>query len=379
MGDSVRIRSVPVEEAKKEQGLQIGDKVKVRQVSLDEARALQEGHGGWGDDMASMLGESGVIESIDSDGDVRLLGKTWNPEFLEREPTPRLQVGDCVVLAPGFERHGDAASGILKPGDVGVLEQDDRDSKPFKVRFKGQACYYTEPALCRAPEGQRPETDAESLPQLSEADRETLAPEQKLLFKKSSSYAYPASCADGQLVTYLQSNTGSPPCQIRWPSGFTYWVEFTDLRRLTMSRVGSVVRIRPVALADARELQANHGEWDDGRAPLLGCMAKIELEAPNGDLQLFGKLWNPAIVEDVSTVVFKVGGSVSMLVDDSRVEEFAWADVPGNRLFFDEKETFTVAEIDGNYFMPKEYRGFWAPMGAAALTVSPQQSSHTDS
>jgi len=137
--------------------LQVGDKVKIRLVSVSEASKLQEGHGGWASDMSDLLGKSGTIERIDSDGDVLVLSKMWNAELLEKEKQPRLQVGECVVLTPDFASQDDAASGCLKPGDVGVLEQDDHDSKPFKVRFKGRTFYYVEAALCRAPEGSKPD------------------------------------------------------------------------------------------------------------------------------------------------------------------------------------------------------------------------------
>ena len=45
--------------------------------------------------MAELIGKEGEVAAVDSDGDVRLLGKCWNPALLERvaAATGRLQVG----------------------------------------------------------------------------------------------------------------------------------------------------------------------------------------------------------------------------------------------------------------------------------------------
>jgi len=45
----------------------------------------------------------------------------------------RIIVGARVVLAKGYGSMGDADEGPLKPGDLGVLIQDDKSGKPYKV------------------------------------------------------------------------------------------------------------------------------------------------------------------------------------------------------------------------------------------------------
>jgi len=40
---------------------------------------------------------------------------------------------------------------VSSPGDVGALENDDKDDKPFRLRFGGKAWYYQATALRRAP------------------------------------------------------------------------------------------------------------------------------------------------------------------------------------------------------------------------------------
>jgi hypothetical protein len=56
-------------------------------------------------------------------------------------------VGCGVQLAPDFEEHSDAKDGPLKPGDIGVLIEDDGSSKPFRVEFDGRTWWYDRSAL----------------------------------------------------------------------------------------------------------------------------------------------------------------------------------------------------------------------------------------
>lgn len=66
-----------------------GVKVLIKAVSVAEARAAQMGHGGWSDDMVAMLGQTGIAELIDDDGDVLVTLEDssftrnfWNPDLL---------------------------------------------------------------------------------------------------------------------------------------------------------------------------------------------------------------------------------------------------------------------------------------------------------
>ena len=61
-----------------------GERVRVRSVPVAEARRLAEGHGGWADSMQNLMGKTSTVERVDSDGDVRVLGKCWNPAMVER-------------------------------------------------------------------------------------------------------------------------------------------------------------------------------------------------------------------------------------------------------------------------------------------------------
>jgi hypothetical protein len=72
---------------------------------------------------------------------------------------------------------------------------------------------------------------AEQGARLTAADGRSLAADTPLVFSRASTYAYPAGCANGAPVVFLQTNGGSPPAQVRWrSSGFTYWVNWEDLQ-----------------------------------------------------------------------------------------------------------------------------------------------------
>ena len=62
----------------------MGDSVRIRAVTVEEATRLQKGHGGWADSMGPLLGTTGMVASVDSDGDVRVNGKCWAPAMVEK-------------------------------------------------------------------------------------------------------------------------------------------------------------------------------------------------------------------------------------------------------------------------------------------------------
>eukprot|EP01062_Namystynia_karyoxenos_P078573 TRINITY_DN8110_c0_g1_i2.p1 TRINITY_DN8110_c0_g1~~TRINITY_DN8110_c0_g1_i2.p1 ORF type:complete len:284 (+),score=50.83 TRINITY_DN8110_c0_g1_i2:475-1326(+) len=64
----------------------------------------------------------------------------------DASPGGRPAVGDRVMLAPGGPTHR-----CLKPGDCGILEQDDGTIQPFKVRFNDETDWYREGEIIKAP------------------------------------------------------------------------------------------------------------------------------------------------------------------------------------------------------------------------------------
>jgi hypothetical protein len=68
-------------------------------------------------------------------------------------PAARLRVNDRVCLSTFYQDFGDAAGGPLKPGQAGIIIEDDSSDKPFKVRTEhnGLMWWYAEGALCQMP------------------------------------------------------------------------------------------------------------------------------------------------------------------------------------------------------------------------------------
>ena len=56
------------------------------------------------------------------------------------------KVGSKVILAKGWEAVADAASGCLKPGDVGEIIESDGTERPYNTRFCGVTVCCTLPA-----------------------------------------------------------------------------------------------------------------------------------------------------------------------------------------------------------------------------------------
>jgi hypothetical protein len=100
-----------------------------------------------------------------------------------------LAVGCGVQLAPDFEEYSDAKEGPLKPGDIGVLIEDDGSSKPFRVEFDGKRWWYDRSALRVAELSQKLEHVACGF------DRE-------LTMKHNSSFSFSALTSDATRVTF---------------------------------------------------------------------------------------------------------------------------------------------------------------------------------
>jgi len=198
---------------------------------------------------------------------------------------------------------------------------------------------------------------------------------QALVFKKVSAYGYPAECVDGETVTYLQTNGGTPPAQVQWASGHKYWVEWRDLRVVAspfasrggcdasctkshggdgkclacgegwgthsghncsggrgrgswltvpatstpktsaarrspkVMKVGDLVRVRAVPVAEAKALQEDHGGFAASMATLLGTTGAIERVWADGDITVLGKCWNPALIEVVDSGAAAAGSA----------------------------------------------------------------------
>ncbi|GIL56967.1 hypothetical protein Vafri_12242, partial [Volvox africanus] len=78
----------------------VGAKVTIKYAKVNDAKSAQSGHGGWAYPMEQMLGKPGVVESVNTDGDVRVKmddgsgSMLWNPSLVMLRKSP------AVVLYP---------------------------------------------------------------------------------------------------------------------------------------------------------------------------------------------------------------------------------------------------------------------------------------
>ena len=128
-----------------------------------------------------------------------------------------------MILSDDYLLHDDASSGFLKPGDVGTIDRDDKDDKPFRVAIDGNSWFYNERALRLAPV-----SGGLSGARLSATNCEVEV-NKTLVFSRSSSYPYPPSCTNDARVVLLEASNGIPPAHVRWASGHTFWVNWEDL------------------------------------------------------------------------------------------------------------------------------------------------------
>ena len=110
-------------------------------------------------------------------------------------------------------------------GEIGIVTKVDGSTQPFHVKApSGKEWWYRAEAVKHATPGAT---------SLSQARRLTGAEDVKagavLRFSPISGESYNVQCAHGEEVIFLQTNGGTPPAQVKWPSGFTYWVHWKDL------------------------------------------------------------------------------------------------------------------------------------------------------
>eukprot|EP00002_Diphylleia_rotans_P018099 TRINITY_DN3506_c0_g1_i4.p1 TRINITY_DN3506_c0_g1~~TRINITY_DN3506_c0_g1_i4.p1 ORF type:complete len:1850 (+),score=318.73 TRINITY_DN3506_c0_g1_i4:3274-8823(+) len=108
-------------------------------------------------------GEVGEVVRVDTSDDTVQVkstdGRTWWYGFraikkTSKEPSASksvstvISVGGYVKLSDDYKQCDDASGGPLQPGDVGVVLQDDKSSKPYQVKSStGKTWWYTKDAL----------------------------------------------------------------------------------------------------------------------------------------------------------------------------------------------------------------------------------------
>ena len=105
-------------------------------ADVPRARQLADGHGGWVDSMARYCGQSGVVRSVDGDGDVAVQFRdgqnwTWNPACIVGGGGTRPQrptTGDLVQIRRGRDPRG------LNHTESFRIVRDDHDGTPYRLK-----------------------------------------------------------------------------------------------------------------------------------------------------------------------------------------------------------------------------------------------------
>ncbi|GIL83735.1 hypothetical protein Vretifemale_12470 [Volvox reticuliferus] len=114
-----------------------GARVTIKNVGLTEAQAAQSGHGGWASSMEKMLGKTGVVESVDKDGDVRVKmddgsgSMLWNPSLVMLGGSPATVVLPSALSSARIGRNAALIDKytvrfIANSTDVGAVQSDYR-------------------------------------------------------------------------------------------------------------------------------------------------------------------------------------------------------------------------------------------------------------
>jgi hypothetical protein len=128
--------------------------------------SLSTGFAAYGDASSGPLAPGDVGDLVEDDGSskpfkVEYGGKTWwykaEAIVLASAATgTRPAVGSKVTVSASYRDHGDAASGPLAVGGVGVLLEDDGSGKPYKVEAAGTTWWYKAEAIVAAGDGSAP-------------------------------------------------------------------------------------------------------------------------------------------------------------------------------------------------------------------------------
>jgi hypothetical protein len=249
--------------------------------------------------MAPLLGTSGTVEQVDSDGDVRVKGKCWNPALVERVGSGGAAAGGrrwAVVVqrqATAGGRLGDGRkrnlrSAMISPlGDVfgqwpraGWGGEDEFD-RAFDASFAtaDQAVVLAKDVESEADADRcvallRPRVAAEGFEahtvQGDVSGSGAAAAGRLRVGEQVVEVSGGEFLATGEAGTLIEDDQSGVPFKVRNRAGDTHWYSERDLKRpaavsgaaASSGRfvVGESVRIRSVAVDEARRLQDGHGE-----------------------------------------------------------------------------------------------------------------------
>ncbi|GLI64316.1 hypothetical protein VaNZ11_007541 [Volvox africanus] len=330
--------------------IKVGGKMAIKSVAPSEAQAAQSGHGGWASSMEQMLGKTGVVESLDKDGDVRVKmddgsgTMLWNPSLLTATAAPgsastgTIAVGAKVsIKAVSVPEAQAAQSGhggwvavmekmlgmpgvvesIDKDGDVKVKMDKDGDSKlwspalvlpgvvmPTAQLTVGNKAYIKKLTVDEGKAAQEGHGGWNAnmgnyLGKVGTLSYKYADGDVKVKFEDGNEY-----CWYWGLVLPAPADATTPAAKP--PPSFT---------------TGAKVTIKSVAPSEAQAAQSGHGGWASSMEKMLGKTGVVESVDKDGDVRVKmddgsgSMLWNPSLItleSGCSTASLSVGSKATI-------------------------------------------------------------------
>eukprot|EP00002_Diphylleia_rotans_P026181 TRINITY_DN5209_c0_g1_i1.p1 TRINITY_DN5209_c0_g1~~TRINITY_DN5209_c0_g1_i1.p1 ORF type:complete len:1235 (-),score=181.18 TRINITY_DN5209_c0_g1_i1:275-3979(-) len=152
--------------------------------------------------------------------------------------------GSSVMLAPNYASCDDASGGPLRPGEVGIVIQDDRSSKPYQVRApNGTTWWYIASALV-------PADSTAAAPSLPVSRSEITEGSKVILVTNYHDFddASGGPLRPGDVGVVIQNDGSSKPFQVKAPNGSTWWYVAAALRLADGESVRDAVPSAPTGV-----------------------------------------------------------------------------------------------------------------------------------
>ncbi|EFJ50789.1 hypothetical protein VOLCADRAFT_103851 [Volvox carteri f. nagariensis] len=296
--------------------IKVGDKVAIKNIPLDAAKAAQAGHGGWGSSMDKMLGKTGVVESIDKDGDVRVKmddgsgSMLWNPVLVVpnaaalsplragvRVTIKSVSVSEAQASQSG---HGGWATSMEKMlGKTGVVESVDKDGDVRVKMDDGSGSMLWNPSLITLG-GAAPAPEPATAPSPSAGQ---IAVGAKVSIKAVPvSEAQTAQSGHGGWVAAMEKMLGMPgvvesidkdgDVKVKMDAGgdSKLWNPKLVLPGVVMPTtslsLGSKAYIKNLSVEEAKAAQDGHGGWNSNMGKYLGKIGTLSYKYSDGDVKV---------------------------------------------------------------------------------------------
>ncbi|KAG2493773.1 hypothetical protein HYH03_007994 [Edaphochlamys debaryana] len=268
----------------------VGARVRIKSVPVSKARAALQGHGGWVEEMAELLGKEGEVVDVTLAGDHRIMvfgtkGCLLWPASLIDYPKP--QVGDKVCIRKVAEskakelqsRHGGWTAAMQSTlGKTGVVQRIDKGGGGARVLVDGSSepfLYHPQMLLVleRGSQSQSFKLDPGNKVRVKCVSVEAAQVAQQ----GHGGWADPMELMLGKTGT-IGAVLENGDCWVHIEGNLKRWAPtLLEDPRKPPFEAGDRVRVRGLTVAQARAAQERHGgRWSEGMAGMLGKAGVVE-------------------------------------------------------------------------------------------------------